>query len=185
MKSYYLIIGYLLFSLSCRPQAEGNNLTHNRPTIEDLIKNLEDSINDQIIVIAHRGIWHNAPENSLQAIQYSIEMGVDMVEIDIRVTKDGELVLMHDLSINRTTTGKGYVKDWTLEQLKTLNLVDGSGSVTVHKIPTLEEALLLSKDKILVNLDKSYNYFDKCYEVINKTGTHRQVVIKGKKPEVR
>jgi len=181
MKCYYLIIGFLLFSLSCKPQAEGNHLSHNRPTIEDLIKNLEDSKNDQIIVIAHRGIWHNAPENSLQAIQNSIEMGVDMVEIDIRVTKDGNLVLMHDQSINRTTNGKGNVKDWTLEQLKTLNLVDGFGSVTEHKIPTLEEALLLSKDKILINLDKSYNYIDKCYEVMNKTGTLKQVVIKGEK----
>jgi len=181
MKSYYLIIGFLLFSLSCKPQAEGNQVSPNRPTIEDLIKNLEDSNSDQIIVIAHRGIWHNAPENSLQAIQNSIEMGVDMVEIDLRKTKDGKLVLMHDQTINRTTTGKGNVKDWTLEQLKTLNLVDGFGSVTVHKIPTLEEALLLSKDKILINLDKSYNYFDKCYEVMNKTGTLKQVVIKGEK----
>jgi len=170
-----------LFSSSCKPQSEGNHSSHNRPTIEALIKNLEDSKNDQIMVIAHRAISHNAPENSLQAIQNSIEMGVDIVEIDIRVTKDGKLVLMHDQSVNRTTNGKGNVKDWTLEQLKTLNLVDGFGSVTVYKIPTLEEALLLSKDKILINLDKSYNYFDKCYEVMKKTGTLKQVVIKGEK----
>ena len=64
MKCYYLIIGFLLFSSSCKPQADVNHLSHDRPTIEDLIKNLEDSKNDQIIVIAHRGIWHNAPENS-------------------------------------------------------------------------------------------------------------------------
>jgi len=181
MKCYYLIIGFLLFSISCKPQAEGNHVSHNRPTIEALIKNLEDSKNDQIMVIAHRGIWNNAPENSLQAIQNSIEIGVDMVEIDIRKTKDGQLVLMHDQSINRTTNGKGKVKDLTLEQLKTLNLVDHFGTITAHKIPTLEEALLLSKDKILINLDKSYNYIDKCYEVMNKTGTARQVVIKGEK----
>jgi glycerophosphoryl diester phosphodiesterase len=181
MNYYYLIIGFLLFSSSCKPQSEGNHSSHNRPTIEAFIKNLEDSKNDQIMVIAHRGISHNAPENSLQAIQNSIEMGVDMVEIDIRVTKDGKLVLMHDQSIDRTTNGKGNVKDWTLEQLKTLNLVDHFGSVTVYKIPTLEEALLLSKDKILINLDKSYNYFDKCYKVMKKTGTLKQVVIKGEK----
>jgi len=181
MKCYYLIIGFLLFSLSCKPQAEGNHSSHNRPTIESLIKNLEDSKNDQIMVIAHRGVSQRAPENSLQAILNSIEIGVDMVEIDIRETKDGQLVLMHDQSINRTTNGKGNVKNWTLENLKTLNLVDEFGSVTVHKIPTLEEALLLSKDKILINLDKSYNYFDKCYQVMTKTGTTGQVVIKGEK----
>lgn len=181
MKCYYLIIGFLLYSLSCKPQSEGNHLSHNRPTIEALIKNLEDSKNDQIIVIAHRGIWRNAPENSLQAIKNAIELGADMVEIDIQKTKDGQLVLMHDPSVNRTTNGEGNVKDWTLEGLKTLNLLDGFGFVTVHKIPTLEEALLLSKDKILINLDKSYNYFDKCYEVMNKTGTLKQVILKGKK----
>lgn len=181
MKCYYLIIGFLLYSLSCKPQSEGNHLSHNRPTIEALIKNLEDSKNDQIIVIAHRGIWRNAPENSLQAIKNAIELGADIVEIDIQKTKDGQLVLMHDSSVNRTTNGKGNVKDWTLEGLKTLNLLDSFGFVTVHKIPTLEEALLLSKDKILINLDKSYNYFDRCYEVINKTGTLKQVILKGKK----
>lgn len=185
MKCYYLLIGFLLFSLSCKPQSEGNHLSHNRPTIEALIKNLEDSKNDQIIVIAHRGVTSKAPENSLLAIKHSIEIGVDMVEIDIRKTKDGQLVLMHDTSINRTTNGKGNVKDWTLEGLKTLNLLDEFGFVTVHKIPTLEEALLLSKDKILINLDKSYNYLDKCYEVMKKTGTLKQVIMKGEKTRIQ
>lgn len=179
--SYILIIGFLLFVTTCKSQSEENQSSLNRPTIEILIQNLKDSRSDQIMVIAHRGDWRNAPENSLQAIQNSIEIGVDMVEIDIRETKDGQLVLMHDSSIDRTTNGKGAVKDWTLENLKTLNLVDGSGSVTAHKIPTLEEVLLLSKDKILINLDKSYNLFDKCYEIIKKTGTFKQVVIKGAK----
>ena len=181
MKCYYLIIGFLLFSSACKPQSEGNHITHNRPTIEALIKNMENSKNDQIIVIAHRGVSRNAPENSLQAIKNSIEIGVDMVEIDIRETKDGQLILMHDPSINRTTNGKGNVKDWTLEGLKTLNLLDNFGFVTEYKIPTLEEALLLSKDKILINLDKSYNLFDMCVVVIKKTGTRKQVIIKGEK----
>ena len=108
-----------------------------------------------------------------------------MVEIDIRETKDGQLILMHDPSINRTTNGKGNVKDWTLEGLKTLNLLDNFGFVTEYKIPTLEEALLLSKDKILINLDKSYKYFDKCYEIIKKTGTLKQVIMKGEKTRIQ
>lgn len=176
-----LVILFLLFNTTCKSQSEENQSYLNRPTIETLIQNLKDSKSDQIMVIAHRGDWRNAPENSLQAIQNSIEMGVDMVEIDIRETKDGQLVLMHDSSIDRTTNGKGAVKDWTLENLKTLNLVDGSGNVTIQKIPTLEEVLLLSKNKILINLDKSYNLFDKCYEIIKKTGTFDQVMIKGAK----
>ena len=84
-------------------------------------------------------------------------------------------------TINRTTKGVGFVKDWTLDSLKNLKLLDGLGLETEHRIPTLEEALTLSKDKILINLDKSYDIFDKCYEVMKKTGTLDQVIIKGSK----
>jgi len=181
MKYYYLIIGILLISVSCKKQPVGNQALVLKPSIEALIKNLEDSENNQIIVVAHRGDWRNAPENSLMAIENCIKMGVDMVEIDIRETKDGKLVLMHDETIDRTTNGKGFVKDWTLDSLKTLQLKDGLGVATFHRIPTLEEALLLSKDKILINLDKSYNIFDKCYEVMKRTNTLDQVIIKGVK----
>ncbi len=181
MKFYYLIIGILLVSASCKQQTNGNDLSYQKPSIEALIKNLEDSENNQIIVVAHRGDWRNAPENSIQAIENCIKMGVDMVEIDIRETKDGKLVLMHDETIDRTTNGKGFVKDWTLDSLKTLQLTDGLGIATLQRIPTLEEALLLAKDKILINLDKCYNIFDKCYEVMKRTNTLDQVIIKGVK----
>jgi glycerophosphoryl diester phosphodiesterase len=160
--------------ISCKKDAQNSK----QITINDLIHNLEDSKNNEIIVVAHRGDWRNAPENSLQAITNCIEMGVDMVEIDIRETKDGHLVLMHDWTIDRTTNASGYVKDWTLDSLRTLKLIDGLGAETFHGIPTLEEALLVAKDKILVNLDKGYELFEKCYEVMNKTETLHQVVIK-------
>lgn len=150
-------------------------------SINQLISNLEDSSNKEIIVVAHRGDWRNAPENSLEAIQSCIVMGVDMVEIDVRETKDAQLILMHDETIDRTTNGKGMVKDWTLDSLKTLRLRDGAGHITNIKIPTLEEALLQSKGKILVNLDKSYEIFDKCFRIAEKTGTLNQIVIKGNK----
>ncbi|GAA3575713.1 glycerophosphodiester phosphodiesterase family protein [Snuella lapsa] len=150
-------------------------------SIQQKIANLEDSNNNQIIVVSHRGDWRNAPENSLQAIQNCIDMGVDMVEIDIRETKDGQLVLMHDKTIDRTTNGKGLISEWTLDSLKTLRLVDGLGVPTAHKVPTLKQALEVAKWEILVNLDKSYSIFDKCYAIIKETGTQDQVVIKGAK----
>ena len=168
--------------LSCKNDVDAPQISNDTNiTIEDLRKNLEDSHNKEIMVVAHRGDWRNAPENSLQAIQNCIDMGVDMVEIDVRETKDGKLVLMHDETIDRTTTGKGLVKDWTLDSLMMLQLRDGIGHSTPHKIATLEEALALCKDKILVNLDKSYSIFDKCFEVAKKTQTLDQVVIKGSK----
>lgn len=165
-----------VLSAYCQPES-----SEEKSTIQSLIQNLEDSQNKEIIVVAHRGDWRNAPENSLQAIKNCIEMGVDMVEIDIRETKDGQLVLMHDETVDRTTNGNGQVKKMTLAELKELRLVDGLGVVTAHQIPTLEEALLVAKGKILVNLDKSYKIFDKCYDIMEKTGTLDQVVIKGVK----
>jgi len=118
-------------------------------------------------------------KNSLQAIQNCIDMGVDIVEVDVRKTKDGKLVLMHDKKIDRTTTGKGRVSDWTLDSLKTLYLKGGGGHTTRSKIPTLKEAMLLAKGKILVNLDKSYKIFDEVYQVLDETGTENQVIMKG------
>lgn len=185
MKHFYLFVAILILG-SCN-----NNKTIDKtksiepsveiPSIQDKIANLRDSKNKEVLVVAHRGDWRNAPENSLQAILNSIEMGVDMVEIDIRETKDGHLVLMHDDTIGRTTTGRGLVKNWTLDSLKTLRLKDGLGVPTAHRIPTLKEALLTTKDKILVNLDKSYDIFDKCFKIVKMTGTLDQVIIKGTK----
>ena len=171
---------WILLCLGCKTESSPP-ISAVQTSIESLITNLEDAQNKEIIVIAHRGDWRNAPENSIQAIKNCIDMGLDMVEIDVRKTKDGHLVLMHDETIDRTTTGSGKVTDWTLDSLKTLALVDGLNVATNHRIPTLEEALLVAKDKILINLDKSYSIFDKCFEIAQKTGTLDQIVIKGKK----
>lgn len=151
-------------------------------SIERLIDNLKDSQNKEVIVVAHRGDWRNAPENSLQAIENCIKMGVDMVEIDVRETKDGQLILMHDETIDRTTTGTGKVSDLTWTYLQTLKLRDGIGHETPHQIPILEEALKLCKGKILVNLDKSYDIFEQCFKIVQETETENQVIIKGAIP---
>ncbi len=168
-----------LVLVSCQSSYQVNNQNQDKGNISHLIKKLENASGKEIMVIAHRGDWRNAPENSVQSIKNCILKKIDMVEIDIRETKDGQLVLMHDETIDRTTTGKGYLKDWTLEDLKKLKLVDESGKVTNETVPTLEEALLASKNQILVNLDKSYGIFQKCYPILIKTGTIHQVVIKG------
>ena len=183
MKKYWIFL--FLGCLACSPientQPINTSTQSKQLTIDDFIQNLEDSQNKEIMVVAHRGDWRHAPENSLQAIKNCIDMGVDMVEIDVRETKDGKLVLMHDVTIDRTTDGEGPVSEWTLDSLKTLRLVDGLNVPTDHQIPTLEEALLVAKDNILINLDKSYDIFDKCFAIAEQTGTLDQIVIKGKK----
>ena len=76
---------------------------------------LFDNKSKYVTVVAHRGDWRNSPENSIQAFKSCIEMGVDMIEIDVRITKDNELVIIHDATVDRTTNGKGKVADLTLE----------------------------------------------------------------------
>lgn len=185
----FLVVILVLFT-SCKENHNkiSDNLLQNKAVglsqnkFVQLSQKLTDPDYKGIMVIAHRGDWRNAPENSLQAIENCIKMGIDMVEIDVGLTKDGHLVLMHDDEIDRTTTGKGKLSDWTLDSLRTLFLRNGANHATHHKIPTLEEAMLVAKGRILVNLDKCYDNFDKAYEVLQKTGTVDHVVMKGKVP---
>lgn len=148
--------------------------------VEDIRKKLLNRNNTSVIVAAHRGDWRNFPENSLEAISSAIAMGVDIVELDVQRTKDGVLILMHDSKLNRTTTGKGLIADTTLAYIKTLKLKNGCNIRTNHSVPTLEEALLLAKGKIMLNLDKADRYFDQVYALLEKTGTTNQIIMKGK-----
>ena len=132
-----------------------------------------------VIVASHRGDWRNFPENSLEAIDNAVKMGVDIVELDVQRTKDGHLILMHDATLNRTTTGKGVIADTTLAYIKTLKLKNGCAIRTIHNVPTLEEALLHAKGKVMLNLDKADRYFEQVYELMKKTGTTKQIVMKG------
>lgn len=135
-----------------------------------------------VFVVAHRGDWRHAPENSVAAIEHSIDVGVDVVELDLQLTRDSVLIVMHDAALDRTTTGKGKVADWTLDSIRTLKLKNGCGIRTKHSVPTLEEALLAAKGRVLVNLDKADRYFDLVVPVLERTGTTRQIVMKGSKP---
>lgn len=167
------IIGILMLLASqfCHAQQKNNE-------IETISKLLFEPKSKEVLVIVHRGDWRNAPENSIRAIENTIKMGADMVEIDIQKTKDGQLVLMHDKTLNRTTNGKGNVADFTLEEIKKLYLKSGIGIETHHRVPTLEEAMLVAKDRIFVNIDKGYNHFDEVYKILERTGTLKQTVVK-------
>jgi glycerophosphoryl diester phosphodiesterase len=146
--------------------------------IDSLVNQLHNPSDKQIIVTAHRGDWRNAPENSLQAFKNAITMGVDIIELDLNKTKDGVIVIMHDQTIDRTTDGKGKPGDYTWSELKQFHLKNGLGRVTAHGIPTLQEVMLLVKGKVLINLDKSYNYYDEAYEILKNTGTLKQAIFK-------
>ena len=137
-------------------------------------RKIQDSNKNNVMVAAHRGDWYWAPENSLPAFQNCIEIGVDIIELDVRLSKDGVPVIIHDETLDRTTTGKGKVADWPLDSLKTLYLKDATGVITKERIPTLRETLDLTKDKIVVYLDKSVDKVEKLLPVLQETGTLQQ-----------
>ena len=150
--------------------------------IASLRNNLLHDDTHSVLVVSHRADWRNAPENSLQAIKNCMAMGVDMVEIDLKKTKDGQLILLHDKTIDRTTTGKGSPEDYTLAELRQFRLRNGAGHKTDHVIPTFEEVMTLCKGKILVNVDKGYDYFKDAYAILEKTGTVQQCIMKAGLP---
>lgn len=142
--------------------------------LKDLLINPSD---EYVMVVAHRGDWRNFPENSVPAIQSCIDMGVDMVEIDVALTEDSVLILMHDKSLERTTTGNGLVRNLTYQQIRTFYLRDGLGRPTEWKVPTLEEALYTCQGNILINLDKAEKYIELIYPFLKKTNTVDHVAI--------
>ncbi|WP_219126449.1 glycerophosphodiester phosphodiesterase family protein [Mucilaginibacter sp. 21P] len=134
---------------------------------------------NKVLVTAHRGDWRNNPENSLRGFVSAAAMGVDIVELDLNLTKDGVLVIMHDQTIDRTTNGKGKPSDYTLEEIKKFGLKNGLGRVTRNTIPTFKEVMLALKGKpVKVNLDKSYAYYREAYAVLKETGTLNQAIFK-------
>ncbi|MFC4003308.1 glycerophosphodiester phosphodiesterase family protein [Prauserella oleivorans] len=136
-----------------------------------------------LMIAAHRGQWRDAPENSLAAIRHAIADGAEIVEIDVRRTRDGHLVLMHDETVDRTTDGTGRVADLTLAQIKSLRLKQGLGGsqapLTEHTVPTFEEAVRTVQGRALVNLDKGWAVREEMYEVLRRTGTVDHALFKG------
>lgn len=103
---------------------------------------------------AHRGASGYAPENTLPAFQKAIEMESDGVELDVQMTKDGKLVVIHDETVNRVSNGKGWVKDYSLDELRKLKIQGKFTGYQSLKIPLLEEVFaLLSETALIVNVE--------------------------------
>ena len=160
-----IILSFIITLLSTQFYAQNR--------VSQIREQLMSRSTNSVLVVAHRG-----DENSLEGIENAIKMGVDIVELDVQRTQDGVLILMHDETLNRTTTGKGKVSEVTMDYISNLYLRNGCAIRTKHKVPTLEEALLLTKG---INLDKADRYFDEVYALLKKTGTVNQVIMKGGK----
>jgi len=102
---------------------------------------------NKVIIIGHRGASNIAPENTLKAFRKAIELKADFIEFDVLESRDGELVISHDEEISRLTGRYGFVRDLTLEELKTFDFGEG------EKIPTLQELIEITKGKINLNCE--------------------------------
>ena len=98
------------------------------------------------LIWGHRGASGHAPENTLPAFKMAADMGADGVELDIQMTRDGEIVVCHDETIDRTSSGKGWLKDFTFDELRRLDFSNGNSAYEGVKIPTMEEVFDLLEE---------------------------------------
>jgi len=113
------------------------------------------------LILAHRGASGYYPENTMTAFRKAIEMGADGFELDVHLTKDGKLAVIHDETVNRTSFHRGYVKDFTLAQLKGMNFNRKRNFRGKEPIPTLEEVLdLLKPTSLILNIELKTNVID-------------------------
>lgn len=148
---------------------------------------IEDIRKRNFKIVGHKGASGVAPENTLAAFQKAIDMGADMIEIDVHYTKDGEVVAFHDETVDRTTNGTGQVHKMTLAELKELDAGSWFGDHEQYRgeqIPTLEEALDLIHGKIELVIDiksKGHLYYDgfakHIVEIINEKGAKDWTVV--------
>lgn len=131
-----------------------------------------------MLKVGHRGAKAYEPENTIRSFKKAIELGVDAVELDVRRTRDGELIVIHDSNVEKTTDGEREVGEMTLREIKEINLEKG------EKIPTLDEALdfLDGKVKILIELKES-GYEEDVYGLVRDKGLKEHVVIVSFKEE--
>jgi glycerophosphoryl diester phosphodiesterase len=137
------------------------------------------------VVIAHRGASAYAPENTMAAFKKALEQGAGGIELDVQLTRDGHVAVIHDETVDRTSNGKGWIKDCTLEELKALDFGSWFGKPYENeRIATLEEVLeLVSASRILLNIElKNGRFFyqgmeEKVAALIKRFGMEENVII--------
>jgi len=133
-----------------------------------------------VYVVAHRGFKAVAPENTIAAFDAAAAVGGDYMELDVHVTRDGQLILMHDANVDRTTNGTGAVHDLTFAEIRKLDAGRG------QQVPTLREALLWGKQKgIRIDIDHKDGPVDDIARVIQETHMIKRVVIEGPRERLK
>ncbi|AWV97055.1 glycerophosphodiester phosphodiesterase family protein [Arcticibacterium luteifluviistationis] len=165
MKIKYLVKSVLFFFL-VSPVAMAQDFLQEAFFAQDASK---------VLVAAHRAAHNFAPENSLLSVENAIKEGIDIIEIDVKTSKDGVVMLMHDGTIDRTTNGTGKLENYTFEELRKLRLKNADGTLSKHQIPTLEEVLHLANGHILIDLDLKLKNIKPVIVDVQRTSMQKQV----------
>ena len=138
---------------------------------------------NKVKIFAHRGASAYAPENTLEAFRLAMEQGADGIELDVQMTKDGELVVIHDETIDRVSNGNGAVRDYTLEELKQFSVSNHFEQYPDVKIPTLREVLELVKPGTMeINIELKTGIYwypqieQKVLELVKEEGMEERII---------
>ncbi len=182
MKKLLLLACLLCTGIACTPREQLNTLpVENFESVQAFFRYRGPG--HFPIISGHRGCRENGmPENSIAAFEYTLRNLPAMFEIDPRITSDSVIVLMHDPTLDRTSTGSGRVDEHTWAQLQQLYLKDVDGNVTEEKIPTLDKVIAWSAGKTVINLDV-YTPMELMGAALQKHGFPPQVMLTIHTPE--
>jgi len=143
-------------------------------TLDDCIRN---PVCNDVLSVGHRGtiIWR--PENTIAAFKAAIAMGADAVEMDVRKTKDGKLILMHDATLDRTTNCSGQISQKTWDEIKNCKVLPIQPGIQSDNIPTLDAALRSLKGKTVIDLDVKAAPIDKVASSVIAARMENQVMV--------
>lgn len=156
----------IFFLFSCQQQQQ---------PIDKILEQFHNSNSSYVMVAAHRAGHNGYVENSIPAIQHALNIGVDIIELDVKVTTDSVVVLNHDRTIDRTTTGTGDPESYSWEELQQFKLKMPDGTVTNEHLATFEEALNMVKGKAMIDIDLKTSNLKPIIDAIKRTGTENQV----------
>lgn len=181
---------YLLVCLSMlvsSPILTAQQATNNINEVINIIKH-QPSYPNYVLVSAHRGYWANFPENTREAYDAAIELGADIIEMDIRLTKDDQMVVFHDACLDRMTTGYGRLREEDWDYVNSLYLKNEDGTTSLSKILLLSDALDYMKGKAVIALDIKEGgalfktVMIRALEMLKEKGMLYQTIVKGKLP---
>ncbi|MEC3880365.1 glycerophosphodiester phosphodiesterase family protein [Parapedobacter sp. 10938] len=156
----FLVLALIALASACIPASVGNGEYRNGGhhiklgTVDDLYRFLTYTESRYPLISAHRGGPASGfPENAIETFENSYRYQPLIIECDVRMTNDSVLVLLHDETLDRTTTGSGKVADWNFSELRELYLKDPDGKTTRYRIPSLDEALQWGAGKVIFTID--------------------------------